>query len=134
MAAITRLLTLEEAARRLGIRPSTLIRYAETGRIKVFVELPMEEQQLPPLPPDDGPDEPVSIREASRRYGVPHPLLSRWTRWGLIRAYGRRGKELLISSRDAERLAWVYHSVRQQGGFKGRRIRRILKEWGMLPG
>jgi len=129
-----RLLTLEEAARRLGIRPSTLLRYIGMGKIEaqVFVGLPTPE--LSPPPPDDVPDEAISLREASRRYGIPHQMLSQWTRWGLIRSHGRRGKELLISSRDARRMSEIYWHLRERHGgtFRGRSIRKILQAWGLL--
>jgi len=142
MAAITRLLTLEEAARRLGLRPSTLVRYAQAGKIraKLFVvgegmkeTMLVELEMQPHHPDDDEPEEAITITEASRRYGVPDTLLSRWVRWGLIRLYERRGRKCLISSKDAKRLAQVYHQVREaHGRFKGRSIRRILRRQGML--
>jgi hypothetical protein len=75
----------------------------------------------------------ISISEASRRYGVPHPLLSRWVKWGLIHLVGREGKEYRIRADDVRRLAEIYHEVKgQEGGFKGRSIRRILRKRGLL--
>jgi len=78
-------------------------------------------------------DEAISLSEAARRYGVPQPLLSRWVKWGLIRFFGREGKEYRVSAEDVRRLADIYHEVKaREGGFKGRSIRRILKKRGML--
>lgn len=78
-------------------------------------------------------DEAISLSEAARRYGVPQPLLSRWVRWGLIRFFGREGKEYRVSAEDVRRLAEIYHEVKaREGGFKGRSIRRILRKRGLL--
>jgi len=78
-------------------------------------------------------DEAISLSEAARRYGVPQPLLSRWVKWGLIRFFGREGKEYRVSAEDVRRLADIYHEVKaREGGFKGRSIRRILRKRGML--
>jgi len=140
MTTTDRLLSLEEAARRLGLRPGTLLRYVGAGRVRarIFVELPAPEEMplLPPPSPDEGPDEAVSLREASRRYGVPHQMLSRWARLGLIRSHGRRGRELLVSARDARRMSEIYRHLRERSGgtFRGRSLRRILRAWGLLPG
>ncbi|WP_322799352.1 hypothetical protein [Thermoflexus sp.] len=80
-------------------------------------------------------EEEISLREASRRYGVPQPLLSRWIRWGLLELKGRRGKEYRVSTQAVRRLAEIYHEIRQQhGSFRGRRMRKILKERGLLGG
>jgi hypothetical protein len=54
-------------------------------------------------------------------------------KWGLIRFFGREGKEYRVSAEDVRRLADIYHEVKaREGGFKGRSIRRILRKRGML--
>jgi len=139
---IARLITLEEAAQRLGIQPRTLIRYVRSGKIKAklfrfetmtLIEVRDAAQDTNGRPIMAEGDELISISEASRRYGVPQPLLSRWVKWGLIRLIGREGKEYRIRAEDVRRLAEIYHEVKaQEGGFKGRSIRRILRKRGLL--
>jgi predicted site-specific integrase-resolvase len=139
---IARLITIEEAAQRLGIQPRTLIRYVRSGKIKAklfrfetmtLIEVRATQDTNGRTMAEAEADEAISISEASRRYGVPQPLLSRWVKWGLIRLLGREGKEYRISAGDVRRLAEIYHEVRaQEGGFKGRSIRRILRKRGLL--
>lgn len=147
---ITHLIPLEEAARRLGIKPRTLLRYAKSGKIRaklfvvdngermMLVELKeireIEKSQRPGAKDEEMKDEEISLREASRRYGIPHPLLSRWIRIGILELRGRAGREYRVSARAVEELAKIYHEVRaRHGRFKGRRMRKILRERGLLP-
>lgn len=140
MSVVTPLLTLEEAARRLGIKPRTLIRYAKSGKIKAKLftargEMLVDLEEMKTIRRMSGaePDEEISLREASRRYGIPQPLLSRWIRIGILELRGRVGKEYRVSARAVQELAEIYHEIREQHGrFKGRSMRRILKMRGLL--
>ena len=140
---IARLITLEEAARRLGIQPRTLIRYVRSGKIKaklfrfetmtlveirdaengnriVMAEAPGEIQKG------------ISQVEAAKKYGIPHNQISRWIRQGLIRVIraGTRGRPYEIVEEDVARLAAIYHeeASRSPHGFKGKRMRSLLEK------
>lgn len=150
---ITQLIPLEEAARRLGLKPRTLIRYAYSGKlgIKLFrfgdmllVEAQTDEQiqkRYPLVMAEEREAEistGISQREAARKYGIPSPTISRWIRQGLIRVIspGRRGRPCKIVEEDVARLAEIYHAVREASphGFKGKRMRTLVNRAKMGNG
>lgn len=142
MSVIPSLLTLEEAAARLGLKPQTLIRYARSGKIEIklfrfgemiLVETPAEEQtqREPRLVMAEGYETGITQREAERKYGVPQRTISRWIQQGLIRVIspGKRGKPYRLIEEDVAHLAEIYHAVRKESahGFKGKRMRLLLQ-------
>jgi predicted site-specific integrase-resolvase len=138
------LVTIEEAAQRLGLQPRTLIEYARSGKIKAklfrfgkmnFVEASVVEPQAGRVM-NGGREkyahlegQPISAREAERRYGIPAQTILRWAEAGLIRYLpgGREGKAYKLNEADVAYLAEIYKAaVEQYGHFRGRRIRKML--------
>jgi hypothetical protein len=130
---IARLITLEEAAQRLGIQPRTLIRYAKEGKIgaKLFLHgdtmlVAMEEKEMNGQKPKredfahlEGRG--ISIYRAVKSYGVPLSTIQSWIRRGLIRVIGhgpRRAK--LLDESDVAYCAALWHSVPAKP--RGRRV------------
>ncbi len=147
--AIAHLITLEEAARRLGIRPQTLLRYARSGKIGVklfrfgdmlLVEAPGQIEgktngNLLVMVAEGEVAKGISQVEAARKYGLHQSLISRWIHQGLIRVIrkGGRGRPYEIVEEDVARLAAIYHEVaaKEKHGFKGKHIRSILRRMEM---
>lgn len=131
---ITRLITLEEAARRLGIKPRTLLRYAKSGKIraKLFVVDNGEHMMLVELEEMSG-EKPrrenfahlegrgVSISQAAERYGIPFSTLQRWVQRGWIRIIreGGRGKPYELNEADIAYLAAIFKRI--EGTRRGKR-------------
>ena len=57
----------------------------------------------------------IGIAEAGRKYGVPHPTISRWVKKGFIRIKGQDGQKMLVDESDVAYCAEVYNSRRGQG-------------------
>ncbi|WP_322794732.1 helix-turn-helix domain-containing protein [Thermoflexus sp.] len=138
---IVRLIPIEEAARRLGIKPRTLIRYVRSGKIKAklfrfetmtLVEVRDAETNGNRVIEAAGEiQKGISQVEAAKKYGVSHQQISRWIRQGLIRVIraGTRGRPYEIVEEDVARLAAIYHeeASRSPHGFKGKRMRSLLE-------
>jgi len=148
---IARLITLEEAARRLGIQPRTLIRYVRSGKIKAklfrfetmtLIEVRDAAQDtngsaargIEISRTEDGgmnDKKGISQVEAAKKYGVSQQLISRWIRQGLIRVIrpGGRGRSYEIVEEDVARLVEIYReeAARSPHGFKGKRMRSLLR-------
>jgi len=60
----------------------------------------------------------IWIGEASRKYNVPHPTLSRWKDKGLIKILGQESNKILLDEQDVAYCAYIYH----QDGGQGKRI------------
>jgi len=132
---IARLITLEEAAQRLGIQPQTLIRYAKEGKIgaKLFLHgdtmlVAMEEKEMNGQKPKredfahlEGRG--ISISEAAERYGIPFSTIHGWVSRGWIQILrpGSRGKAYEINEADVAYMAALYNAV--TGKRRGKRIR-----------
>ena len=148
---IAQLITLEEAARRLGIQPRTLIRYVRSGKIKAklfrfetmtLIEVRDAAQDtngsaargIEISRTEDGgmnDKKGISQVEAAKKYGVSQQLISRWIRQGLIRVIrpGGRGRSYEIVEEDVARLVEIYReeAARSPHGFKGKRMRSLLR-------
>ena len=61
----------------------------------------------------------LGIAEAGRKYDIPNPTLSRWSKAGYIKRLGRSGQKILIDEADVAYCAAVY---RMQDGGQGKRI------------
>jgi len=61
---------------------------------------------------------PIWISEAARVYDVPHPVISRWVKSGIIKRIGKDSNKTLIDEADMAYCAFIY---RQTGG-QGKRI------------
>ncbi|MCW4004957.1 MAG: helix-turn-helix domain-containing protein [Candidatus Bathyarchaeota archaeon] len=58
----------------------------------------------------------ISIREASRKYNVPNPTISRWVRRGLIKIIARINNKIMIDEADVAYCA----DIRSQNPGAGR--------------
>ncbi|HNS37566.1 MAG TPA: hypothetical protein PKH92_06465 [Anaerolineaceae bacterium] len=128
----TRFLTLSEASRRYGIDWKQLQQLIATGTIRaaeirgeVIVnesEVRAQIQRREDLPEyrQFGHLSGVAIwiGEASRKYNVPHPTLSRWKDKGLIKILGQESNKILLDEQDVAYCAYIYH----QDGGQGKRI------------
>lgn len=61
----------------------------------------------------------IGIVEASERYDIAHPTISRWVKSGKITLLRQDGRKKLISEGDVKYYAGLYHA---QGGAQGRWI------------
>lgn len=59
----------------------------------------------------------IGIVEASDKYNIPHPTISRWVKSGRIRILKQEGRKKMISEGDINYYAQKYH---EQGGGQGR--------------
>lgn len=130
--APTRYLSLTEASHRYGIARNQLQRLIEAGTIRVAeirgeVIVSEEEVRGQIARKEDLPEYVqfdhlkgvgIWISEASRKYDIPHPTLSRWKDKGLIRFLGREANKIILDEQDVAYCAYIY---RQEGG-QGRRI------------
>jgi hypothetical protein len=51
----------------------------------------------------------ISIGDASRKYKIPHPTISRWVKRGIIPLLGYRGNRTLIDEADIAYCSEIYH-------------------------
>jgi excisionase family DNA binding protein len=124
------LLTISEAARIVHLSEKDLYELIKNGTIKsamhsgtIFVTKE-EVTAFTPLQKREGyhnalASVEIGIVEASEKYNIPHPTISRWVKSGLIQILRQDGRKKLISEGDIEYLATRYH---QQGGGQGRWI------------
>lgn len=52
---------------------------------------------------------PIGVREASRKYNIPDPSISRWAKAGLIRRLGQAGRKVHLDEQDVAYCAEIYH-------------------------
>ncbi|MEM2493572.1 MAG: hypothetical protein QXE23_08560 [Nitrososphaerota archaeon] len=139
MSVVTPLLTLEEAARRLGIKPRTLIRYAKSGKIdvKLFAH---EDRMLVALNEqiNEAGQSPrredfahldgcgISISDASEKYGVRFSTLQGWVQRGWIRILqkGGRGRPYKLNEADVAYLVAIFSRI--HGERRGKRWKKDL--------
>ena len=62
---------------------------------------------------------PISVSAASRKYNVPHPTISRWSKRGYIKRLGRDGRKVLLDEQDVAYCVAVYED---QNGGRGRQV------------
>ncbi len=68
-------------------------------------------RQPKPEPPDGG----ISLRSASRKYGIPHPTLSRWVKKGYVPILLRTRNELYVNDALLSQLIKRYRQNPGQG-------------------
>jgi predicted site-specific integrase-resolvase len=122
-----------EASKIFSVADSVLLRWIELGRIRgaminstgvIVNELDIEDQ----LPKEEQPKykavahlkgTPIGVREASRKYLIPHQTITRWIEKGYIKTLGEQtvqgGRKLLLDEADVAYCAAFYHDDPRQG-------------------
>jgi len=128
-STLERFITLEQAAQQLRLEQADLARLIDEGALRAAL-LPdgsigvslTSVQAL--LPREDLPDyqdfthlkgQPISISEASRKYGIHTSTLTRWMQRGYITRIGKDGRRTLLDEVDVAYCAKVYLSDGGQG-------------------
>jgi hypothetical protein len=62
---------------------------------------------------------PISVSAASRKYDIPHPTISRWSKRGYIKRLGKDGRKVLLDEQDVAYCVAVYE---EQNGGRGRQV------------
>ena len=126
---LDKLLPLDEAARRYKITKTVLHQRIASGKLRAAMvsgDLVVSETDLvDDLPRDQRPEYikhahlkgiGIGLREASRKYGVTSPSISRWVKRGLIAVIGKAGaQKLLLDEADVAYCAEIYQSNQGQG-------------------
>jgi len=122
------LLSLRDAANLMNISEEGIVQLihegeikaatAENGTIMVYLtSLPLSKTERPEYKRHAHlQGQAIWIKEASRKYEIPHPTISRWVKSGIIAKVGTFGNHLLIDAADMAYCAEIY---RQRGGSKG---------------
>ncbi len=136
MVALPIFLPLSEAARKYGLDEAHLRALVEKGKIRAGVlpdsdEVLVSEEEVrgeaieqKDLRKEDLPEyqmhahlkgKAIWISEASRKYGILQPTLSKWVRAGIIRTLGREANRLLIDEADVAYCAEIYRKRGRPG-------------------
>jgi hypothetical protein len=113
-------LTLKDASRLLPLQ--VLNQLVDMGIIKSSMlatgEILLKQKDIQAqLPREDQPEfkrfaylagQGISIREASVRFGIPNPTISRWVKKGYIKVLGHEGRRVFIDLADISYCAGVY--------------------------
>ena len=101
---------------------SQLISYVERGILEVMIKPPVA--TMAQIRKEDLPEYKkhahlagvgIHVREASRKYGVPHPTISRWVQRGIIRVIGQEANRVLIDEADTAYCVEVWRANRGSG-------------------
>jgi len=121
-------LTLADAAKIVHLPETYLYELAQNGTIRsamlsgTVLVSKKDAQALTPIYLRDGydtslADQEIGIVEASEKYKIPHPTISRWVKACRIRVLRAEGRKKLISEGDIAYYAKTYH---EHGGSQGR--------------
>jgi predicted site-specific integrase-resolvase len=121
-------LPISDAATRYNLPESSLYQLIQVGTIKSGmlnsgVVIVSEEDIQHNLPKEEREEykkhlhllgQTIGVREASRKYNIPNPTISRWIKAGFIKVHGYAGRKTLIDEIDIAYCAEVYR--RKEGG------------------
>ncbi len=127
--SLERFITLEQASHQLGMDQAALYRLIEDRSMRaallpdgsIGISLSSVRAMLPREELPDYKDfvhlkgEPISISEASRKYGIHTSTLTRWMQRGYIAQVGKDGRRTLLDEADVAYCARVYLSDSGQG-------------------
>jgi hypothetical protein len=127
-------ISINEAGKRLGLPPlhlQDLIRVGTLKAARIKGETVVEEEKVEEIAAKPKKEEleehkqfahlageKISVSDASRKYSVPHPTLSHWTKLGYIKRLGDDGYRVYLNEQDVAYCASVY---KKRGG-QGKRI------------
>lgn len=128
-SSLERFITLEQAADQLHLDQAGLARLIDDGSLRAALlpdgSIGVSQTSVQALlPREDLPDyqdfahlkgEPISISEASRKYGIHTSTLTRWMQRGYIARIGKDGRRTLLDEADVAYCAKVYLSDSGQG-------------------
>jgi predicted site-specific integrase-resolvase len=123
-------MTLEEASAILQVTPNVLKTLANNGNIRTTMLtngiLLLNEQDVKSrMPLHNRPeyrkyihlaDNPISLSEADRRYGINNATLSRWLARGYIARLGQAGRQVLVDEAEIAAYAEIYKSKHGRQG------------------
>ena len=134
MVTLPTFLTLPEAARKYGLDEGHLRALVEKGKIRAGVvsgEMVVSEEEVRSevieakgLRKEDLPEykkhaylkgEPIWIRKAEEKYGIPNQTLWRWMKAGIINYLGKSGNKVLIDEADVAYCNEIYRQHGRQG-------------------
>jgi excisionase family DNA binding protein len=135
MAALSKFISLQEAAQILGITDVELRRLVEVDKIRAVMlgegEIAVNEadvRALVPAPKETLPEYqavkhlkgvPIWLREAERKYGIGSFTLGEWLHKGFINQLGMDGNKVLVDEADVAYCKSIYERI---GGGQGKRI------------
>ncbi len=136
MAALPSYISIPEAASRLGVDEANLRRLVSAGRMKAITlngEIAVSEESIekksapvsvPGIQKTDLPEYKkfahlagveIWMSEAARKYNVPHPTLSLWSKRFYITKLGKVGNKTMLNEQDVAYCAEIYHANAGQG-------------------
>ena len=134
MVTLPTLIPLSEAASKYGLDELRLRALVEKGKISAGVvsgEMVVSEDEVrgeaieqKGLRKEDLPEyqihaqlrgNPIWIRKAEEKYGIPNPTIWRWMKAGIINYLGRVGNKVLIDEADVAYCSEIYRQRGRQG-------------------
>jgi hypothetical protein len=125
---VPRYVPLTKAAIMLNTSMSSLNRMIQSGKIKaveIAGEIAVSENSLlSNMKKEDLPEykkfshlagQAIWVSEAARKYDVPHPTISVWTRKGIIKSLGKEKNRTLLDEQDVAYCAEIYSQRKGQG-------------------
>lgn len=130
MVALPNLIPITEAARKYEFDEGRLRQLIEAGKIRAGVamgEVVVSEEELREqvTRKEDLPEykqfdllkgKPIWVSEAARKYNIPAPTLSTWSRGkNLIKILGIDGNKVMLDEQDVAYCSLIYHQRKGQG-------------------
>lgn len=107
----------------LELAQATGVPAEDVERVVQQIIMDKENQKRHPKPPV--PEGGISLRGASRKYGIPHPTLSIWVKKNYIPILLRTKNELYIDEIELATIATIYSTNPGQGK---NTIKKIIKQ------
>ncbi len=131
MVTLNRYVTVSEASKRLKVDVRELYQHIDTGRIRAIKSpggiLVSEDDLDVTLPKEERPEYilfahlsnvPITLNQASKKYGIACSTISRWIDKGYITVLverEKRGQKILLNEQDIAYCAYVYKENRGRG-------------------
>jgi hypothetical protein len=130
MAALPKFISLPDAAKKIHASIEDLRPLIEKGKIKaatingeIFVDTLTLPEQI--LKKEELPEYKkfkklrgvaISISEAARKYGIPHPTISRWRKKGLLKLVREEPNYIFVDEQDVAFCAYFHRQYDNPGG------------------
>jgi predicted site-specific integrase-resolvase len=108
---------ISEATKILNVSANELDKLARGGKIKTVLlhdEILLRKSDIMAMQPKENfaalEGNPIGIGEASRKYKIAQPTISRWVQKGYITIIEQEGQKVLINEADVARMAAFYAS------------------------
>ena len=96
----------------------TIIRESDTVEEAIEKLRSLPARQPNPPAPDGG----ISVRDAGRKYGIPHPTISRWIKKGYCPILLKTKSQLYVDEAQLIQLVNIYKSSPGQGKYTVRQM------------